>query len=74
MNKLNDKQKDLISKCAVDICEFCDNADRCQDVLECDLRMTLEGLSDDIKYIAWDGELFMEIEESKGFTGKNPFI
>lgn len=74
MNKLNDRQKDLISKCAVDICKVCDNTDMCQDVLECDLRMTLEGLSDDIKYIAWDGELFGEIEESKEFTGNNPFI
>lgn len=74
MNKLNDKQRDLILKCAVDVCTECDYKDTCKDALECDLRMTLEGLSDSIKYIAWDGESFGKIEEPKGFTGENPFV
>lgn len=70
---MNRKQKDIILQCAIDICATCDNSEICEDVLECNTRMTLEGLSEGINYVVADGELFGVIEEIKEFTQENPF-
>lgn len=70
---LNKKQKDLILQCAINICTECDYKDTCQDILECNNRMTLEGLSEGFNYIISDRETFGETEESKEFSYDNPF-
>ncbi len=70
---MNRKQKDIILKCAIDICVTCDNREICQDVLECNTRMTLEGLAEEINYVVTDGQVFGATEEIKKFSGDNPF-
>lgn len=70
---MNRKQKDIILKCVIDICTTCDNREICEDVLECNTRMTLEGLSEEINYVVSDGEVFGTVKEIKNFTVDNTF-
>ena len=67
------KQKDIILACAIDICTVCDHREICEDVLECNTRMTLEGLADGFKYATTYGESFGAIEESKEFSCEYTF-
>ncbi|WP_343344867.1 hypothetical protein [Terrisporobacter petrolearius] len=70
---MNKKQKDIILQCAIDICTTCDNRGICQDVLECNTRMTLECLADGFKYVTTYGESFGTTEKIKKFSGDSPF-
>lgn len=70
---MNKKQKDLILQCAIDICTVCDNRELCQDALECNTRMTLEGLAEGFNYVTWDRKLFGPTEESRGCSYDSPF-
>ena len=70
---MNKEQKDIILKSAIDICIVCDNREICEDVLECNARMTLAGLSEGINYVVIDGEVFGTTEEIKQVTEDNPF-
>ena len=70
---MNKKQKDLILQCAIEICTECDNRDVCEDVLECNTRMTLEGLSKGINYVVTDGQTFGRIEKPNEFSYETPF-
>lgn len=70
---MNKKQKDKILQCAIDICAECDYKYTCRDILECNTRMILQGMSEGFNYIVSDGETFGRIEELKKFRGDNPF-
>lgn len=70
---MNRKQKDIILKCAIDICTTCDDIEICEDALKCNVRMTLYGLSEEINYIVTEGDIFGVTEEIKNFSGDNPF-
>ena len=70
---MNKKQKDIILKCAIDICTACDSREICEDILECNVRMTLAGLSEGINYVVTDGEVFGTTEEIKQVTEDNLF-